>query len=332
MDMKEEQYLLLIYKYHLKTISDSDQITLQNWLKEKPEHQVILEETKKVLDFSKEFGKDYRPDPRLGFKMFKSAISLERNHSVKSINLSFIARLAAVIVLAATLILIFYSQSQQGIEIAELETYVGEKTEVTLPDGSRIWLNQSSKISYSMEYPERQVQLEGEAYFEVAKHGGQPFIIYSGNAKTEVLGTSFNIKNYDSDEKIEVIVVTGRVAFSAGNNANKKKVVLDPGSKAVLVKEQNKIIESINDDPNFLSWKTNELLFDNSPLEKVLNTLENHYGISFQVKDNGAMICPFTGTFKDASIEEIIRVLSYSMDINFLKHPGFYLLQGPGCD
>ena len=197
----------------------------------------------------------HKPNPAHGIERFKLALSGERNHFILPAGLKLVAGLAAVIILIATLVLVFYSQNEKNQEIAILETKSGEKREVKLPDGSNIWLNQKSRLSYSKEFSMRQVKLEGEAYFEVVGRDGQLFTIFCGLTKTEVLGTSFNIKSYDSDEEIEVIVVTGKVAFTT-ENRDEEKVVLDPGGKAVLVKKENRIVESINDDPNFLSWKT----------------------------------------------------------------------------
>ncbi len=125
---------------------------------------------------------------------------------------------------------------------------------IRLPDGTRVWLNKGTELSYTKNYNRiiREVHLKGEAYFEVQKDSLRPFIIKAGDSHTRVLGTAFNLSAYQKHSP-RLTVVSGRVTFT--NEDSEQILVLSPGETGILDSKEGKLIKKMNGDPHFLDWK-----------------------------------------------------------------------------
>jgi ferric-dicitrate binding protein FerR (iron transport regulator) len=174
------------------------------------------------------------------------------------------------------------------------------------------------------------VFLTGEAFFDVRKSNGKTFTIFSGNTKTQVLGTSFTVRSYGKEGRTEVQVLTGKVAFSTKENPQQNQVLLTPGFKAEM-KSGKQIVKSQIDDPNFLAWKDNRLTFNNTRMDKVIRTLEKYFGVPIEVTDERMLQCRFTGTFEQPTLQEIVDVLVVSVDLTYTRNNEQYIFSGRGC-
>jgi ferric-dicitrate binding protein FerR (iron transport regulator) len=203
---------------------------------------------------------------------------------------------------------------------------------VELPDRSKVWLNRNSELLYpeSFDGDSRTLYLKGEAFFDVAHDKNKPFIIHSGSSKTKVLGTSFNLRAYSKEDKIELTVVAGRVSFTLADD--KEEVIVTAGDVAVLINYNKTIMQSHNTDPNFLSWKTGELLFDDSPLDQLISSLERHYAVTIAVDRPETLRCRFTGNFHETKIEDIIKVITKATGTTYNFSNGHYIIEGRGCN
>lgn len=182
--------------------------------------------------------------------------------------------------------------------------------EILLPDSSLVFTNGTAQLSYRQTSQHRAVNLSGLAFFEVARDEHRPFLINLEHATIRVLGTSFLVRAL-AGEPLEVIVESGsvEVLHKEQNFQLKKgeKLKIPPGQKAR--KEQHL-------DPNYFSWKNKKLLFQNAPLREVLPTLERHYGISIRVENPAILDCRFTGSFEAVPLEELLEILSYSLQLS----------------
>ena len=173
------------------------------------------------------------------------------------------------------------------------------------------------------------VYLSGEAYFEVETDTEKPFIIYSGPAKTEVLGTSFNLRAYDNEPEVQLTVVTGKVAFSIKNQQQAKAVMVRPGNLAVL--DKNNQVTLAPADQNKLAWKTNHLIFDNAPMPGMIATLNNYYTVTIKIGSPSIQNCRFTGDFKDMPLQNALAVITEATGLHYRQDNGIYVLYGQGC-
>ena len=191
--------------------------------------------------------------------------------------------------------------------------------EVVLSDGSRVWLNRNAQLSYPARFGDndRIVQLDGEAYFDIAKNPNKPFIIKTNHSDVTVLGTSFNINT--NPEITEIAVTTGKVnvkSLYSGESVN-----LLPEYKAIVSKET--IHKSINQNPNYMSWKTGKFIFNEVPLNVVINDLNTFYNKQIIINKQN-LDCTFTADFNNTRLSDIIEILALSCNLKIVNKQNVY--------
>ncbi|TGE26228.1 FecR family protein [Hymenobacter metallicola] len=213
-----------------------------------------------------------------------------------------------------------------------------QKRLLALPDGSKVWLNKHSTLEYAADFSGsrgREVQLSGEAFFEVHKDPAHPFTVLSAESRTRVLGTSFNVRAYAAEDSVEVSVVTGKVAF-ASRRSHQDSVLLRPGQRGVLQTAAANVAAAVRQTPtsdgNFRAWQTGELVFDNASLAHVLRTLRTTFGTTITVADKSLLKCRFTGTFQQPDPAQVLQVVSVATNATLAGDAvNGYILGGQGC-
>ncbi|WP_200975998.1 FecR family protein [Echinicola sp. 20G] len=191
----------------------------------------------------------------------------------------------------------------------------GMKTKIRLPDGSMVYLNSESSITYPKDFiSDRKITLIGEAFFEVKKDSLHPFEVKSHRLITQALGTSFNIKAFEK-EKIEVALLTGKVSVS--DKVTDQVLFLDPGEGAV-VKGNSPSLKKQKIDIKFITqWMYGVLEFKKTPFPEIIKELERWYGVTITVKGDASAI-KGSGRFRDGeSLDNVLDVLSYSMSFDY---------------
>jgi transmembrane sensor len=236
------------------------------------------------------------------------------------------ARIAAAIVVCIGLYFFSTKNFQPWSDKKIIATTGVELSAITLPDGSTVDLNANSKLTYPEEFEsdKRVVVLEGEAFFEVMKNPLKPFLIKTGEVTTEVVGTSFNICG--KPDKVVVTVLTGKVMFYKQRN---NSVVMTVGEEGIY--SDNGFEKKLNDDVNFLSWKTNVLTFQNTPMSKVIMDLNRHFGKRIQLKPNSLQGCALTSKFQNQTLEDILKELSTVFSLRIENTSDTILIGGGGC-
>jgi ferric-dicitrate binding protein FerR (iron transport regulator) len=234
-----------------------------------------------------------------------------------------IMRVAAIILLAfaSAFMIYYYTGNLSKMDWITLDA-PDQLGEITLPDGSRVSLNTGSRLAYPAEFKgrKRTVKLEGEAFFEVARNEDRAFIvIVADEASTEVLGTSFHLREDPGKKRVFLNVLTGKVAFYP---KGKKKKALVLGKDEHAEYHNGHIQQHVSLDLNFLSWKTRTLIFDNSPLPQVLKQLGKHYHKEFHIMDRGLDTLALTGTYKNQKIDNVLEEISLVLDIAFEEADG----------
>ena len=195
---------------------------------------------------------------------------------------------------------------------------------VTLPDGSIVYLNRNSSLSYLPKFRtgSRNVRLTGEAFFEITSDPSKPFIIDAGKAKVKVLGTTFSVKTNNSKNEVEVFVKTGKVMLS--DNSGSQNIVLEPGYIGTLdSKMTNKML---NMNPNYLSWKTDLLVYELQSLDIVFSDLKRVYNIDIVADDPGILNETLTATYDKEPQDTIIRLICATFNLSYKKEGSFYHL------
>jgi ferric-dicitrate binding protein FerR (iron transport regulator) len=196
-----------------------------------------------------------------------------------------------------------------------LSTPKGGEYQLVLPDGTKIWLNAASSITYPTAFngKERRVTLTGEAYFEVAKNREKPFYVNVNNTQIRVLGTHFNIEAYDDDTEMTTTLLEGSVQVTK----NQAVSVLQPGQKAVIPNNSDKIAISTANIREAIAWKNGYFIFDDENITGIMKKVSRWYDVSVSYKDN-ADDQKFGGTFyRTKSITELLQYLEKIGKVHF---------------
>lgn len=200
----------------------------------------------------------------------------------------------------------------------ELSTTMGEKKIVTLTDGTKIYVNNSSKIRYAKSYTgkTRTIFLDGEAYFEVTHRKEKPFIVNSGKLKVHVLGTSFNVSAYHSEPKIAVTVSTGKVGVV--EDGKPKAWMLNPGVQLNYAKKSGKILLKQVDEADFSGWISGKLTFNNERMDIICDQLSRTYGVTFKINTTELNSKRINLKTNNESISTIVKMLGLSGQFKYI--------------
>ena len=204
----------------------------------------------------------------------------------------------------------------------------GRKMQVTLPDGSTVKLNSGSRLTYKSSFDKdlRAVWLEGEAFFDVKRNTDKPFVIISGNIRTQVLGTSFNVKSYGEEGLVDVAVLSGLVSVSRFNESepdrlqwdNISGVVLNPSELVSYNINEDKFSEIVEvDTDEILAWKSGILVFERATFEEIVKKLERWYGVEFEIDKSVEITDGFTGRFDNQSLRRVLEGIGYTSKFDF---------------
>lgn len=252
---------------------------------------------------------------------YKMLEQIRKNIRIKKLKrISF--RVAAVLI-PALFIIGFYMQLSSRVDIfgtpeyEEIIVAKGERIQMIFQDGTKVYINSDSKLRYPKKFAlnSREVYLEGEAYFEVAKNKKRPFIVNLNGPAIHVLGTSFNVQDYPENKDITVCLDEGHINLTL---PSEKKYPVQPGEKLVYNKESNQCtISRMNNMQHVSIWKQNVIVFKDTPLPEVLKVLNRWYNVDFNVEDNRALAYVYTLTSENTLLEKVLMDLEKIAPVKF---------------
>jgi transmembrane sensor len=202
------------------------------------------------------------------------------------------------------------------VEIVQTIQYIkksnppGQRSQIHLPDGSKVYLNSESSLVYAENFgtANREIRLQGEAYFEVKKNDSLPFIVQTGIISTKVLGTSFNVNARDN-ANVSVVLIEGQVEIRQTETQFWQEFILKSGEKVIANDQEIKTSQYHYRD---IAWKEGVLIFEDASLAEVKNTLEQWYGISISIENRPGGKWNYSGKFKNTSLEVILERMSFT--------------------
>jgi len=342
--MKENNHIELIGQYLAGDLSKPEEQSLMDWVEADADNQALFDELVAIWSFTGANAPEIKVDTSVAWdkvssKLATSATTSTTKTETKTVSIN---RWAPLLRIAAIALLVlgaaFWWMTKEPIGEPQLmvqtfQTNNEERKEITLPDGSTVWLNQNSKLTYNKNFNPRLVELSGEAFFDVTKKGGQSFEIISGEGKTTVLGTSFNVRAYPDESKIEVTVETGKVALQH-QDATTQKVLLVAGESGALNKPEDKVNKVTEKISNANAWQTRSIFFDDTELSKGLAALERYFDVEIKTAKPEILRCPWSssGVLKDPKIDDILSAMAFGLDLKVEKTNSGYLLTGEGCE
>ena len=293
----------------------------KSWLKQNPGKKPIIDQAARIIksiNLNEHYPSDEETNEVLEGIINKIDENEEKNHN-RQVYIKSIFKIAAAFLL---LISFYFLLKDAGKEnniknlntqstAVEKSTQKGQKLNFILPDGSEVRLNADSRLVVNADFGlnDRQVFLEGEAFFDVARDTDKVFIIHTYNIKTEVLGTSFNVKAFREDDKINIAVKTGLVQVITDNTKNPSLLSAD---EMLVYDKEKKDTEILSfDDYEVFGWKDNILYFRNADFKEIQQKLERWYGVEF-VTAGSHIEEQFSGSFYSESLEEVIQALNYT--------------------
>jgi ferric-dicitrate binding protein FerR (iron transport regulator) len=196
--------------------------------------------------------------------------------------------------------------------------------EITLPGGSRVWLGRNSQLSYNEKSITtlRNVRLKGEAFFEITHDAERPFTIDAGKASIKVLGTSFNVITSNTKDEVEVFVETGKVMLS--DVSGSRNIIIEPGYVGTV--NSSGAVKTLNENRNYLSWKTDLLIYEGEKLDQVFSDLGRVHNINVVTDDEDILGETITATFDRQPQDTIIRIICTTFNLSFEKDGAYYRL------
>lgn len=246
---------------------------------------------------------------------------MKRVQRRRILNVGF--KIAAILIPFIFLSVLYFEVDQQidlfsEVEYDEVSVPKGEQLQILFQDGSRAYLNAGSKIRYPRKfvYKERRVELQGEAWFNVAKNGKRPFVVDLGELGVYVVGTTFNVKAYPEEEDISISLESGRVEIDGAKMS--RRLNLSPGEQALYNRSTGKCtVLKLNNISESSSWRDQRIVFSNTSLQEVITLLSRMYNVNFQIDDDKVYNYSFTIKLNNSSLSATLEELELISPVRF---------------
>ena len=320
----------LLVKYICNEVNDHEKSVVKSWLEQSVSNRKELKELQEMLSKVDTVFKANSFDTEAAWQIVHSKITqpknviLQLNKRRKEALLRFY-KYAAVIVIAILVGSVGYYfgfRNQTQVVYGELISANDQVvSEYTLPDGTVVALNSNSQLTFPKHFKNdiREVTISGEAFFDVTPNPEKPFVIRAGDAQVKVLGTSFNVCAYPETETVEVVVKTGKVQVICKNRetelAATNEVLLAPGEKGTLYLNSHLLEKSENRNPNYLAWKTHDLIFEETPLKEVIQCLEKVYHVQINVAEPELNSLLLNAHFDQKPVDFVLDVVRLTFNL-----------------
>lgn len=320
--MDKEHIDDLIIRFLSGQTTEEEAASLLAWRREAAENESYFRQMEEVWfsslsgDVEKQFtDKDADEAYRYFCRMTKAA----KVYSMRNV-WRYVAAVAVV------LLMVFgaYKTGETRLPFSDaavrIEAPIGAKTKVTLPDGTKVCLNAGSYISYTSRFgmKTREVNVCGEAYFEVAHNEKVPFLVKSESMQVRVLGTKFDFRDYPSDKNAMVTLSEGKVNL-VNLLTEGESLIMKPSDQVILDKVEGGLQRRKSVPQETIRWTENSLSFDEEPLRDVLNALERQYNVEIDLRTDSLDNLMFYGVFKtdEQTIGDVMEILSTTQKMKY---------------
>ncbi len=324
----------LLGKYLAQETDAHENALIEKWLQENEDNQKELNDYAFIWDKTGGFKEEKTPtvDVDAAWLKVKSKIDAPKEAKVITLkpapkqNRFLTIGIAASITILLTVGVLAYLFKNSSPEIISLKT-IKNTLQQTLPDGSIVFLNANTTFTYPEYFKgdKREVNLSGEAFFNIKRDETKPFIIHANGSDVKVLGTSFNVRAYNKN--VEVSVETGKVQF----NNKKKAILLIAGEKATFEAERDTIRKQSVLDKNAFAYKTKVFIFENSSLEHIAKVLAEGYQVNISLRNNRIKSCRLTTKFDNETLPNALNIIAETLNLTVSSKGKKYVLDGEGC-
>lgn len=308
--MKEQIHIdeTTLLNYFTGSVSLSDKEKIEQWLGQSEENRKLARDVQYICLASETLNLIKQTDTSASLRTVKRRIKQHKRASL----LVWFQRVAAILFIPLLLASAYYLLREEPVEYIEFSTTPGMVTSIDLPDGSKVWLNSGSKLIRPLRFTgkTREVNLTGEAYFQVAKDPDRKFIVSSGEElKVEVLGTRFNIEAYEEDNYIATTLEEGSIRLLYKTEDKKmNSLTMHPDQKVIYCKKTGEAKQKKTYVSSDIAWKDGKIILRNTPLGEVLKKLAHRFNVEFTIEREAIKKSSFTGTF---DTQQLIQILEH---------------------
>jgi len=336
MEQKQDISMLITDREFQKILSEWSSISGEGKAEVCQKYSLTEDDVKTLqqLWFGLDFQEFEQPQTEVEAALDETLWKLTERNSVASRSLSrklydYFSRIAAILIIP---VLIYTAYVQYGgqfksrinnnlAQMVTVTSQAGTVTQLALPDGSKVYLNSGSTISYLSVFASdiRKVSLKGEGYFEVVKNKKVPMEVSAGNVSLKVYGTSFNVNALESSKFVKVTLIEGSVSLSSKGETieGKKEFFITPGQTVTYQQNTKDISLQTDDTFQYTAWKDGIIIFRNKTFESVLQQLSEKFNVDIELKDKSLASIPMDATFRDENINEILRLLALSTPFRY---------------
>jgi transmembrane sensor len=309
---------LIIARILLKVANKDETDALTEWNRKSPLNRSFLNNLRAFWELPVEEKSSGKLDVARE-KLLIRVRSIDTNCNEKSF-IYYLLRVAAVFVFILSVAgLSVYIVSETNFfyksNWVEVSTEAGQRSKVSLPDGSLAWINAETVLKYSPDKNERRVCLTGEAYFEVNHSPDYPFIVETGGTKIKVLGTRFNVSHYPGSKITEASLLSGKIEMSI--DKGDKVIDIQPGEKVIYDAENQALNKTKAAVQNDILWKQGVLIFENESFNDLITKLERYYAVTFVYNRATFDKIHYTGTLDNLDINRVLEFINLTISINY---------------
>lgn len=307
--------------YFDNALSLQEQEEVEAWIDSSEENREVARQLYMLHYVGQTLEVMQRVDSKEALRRVNARIASSRRRVIWS-RISSVAAMLFIPVVAVALYALCNKPAavEEVVQCVEMYTTSGMVSCVTLPDGSKVWLNSNSYLKYPVRFgQERCVELEGEGYFDVAKDEAHKFVVRTNTMTVEVLGTEFNVDAYARRGRdVRTTLVEGSINMTFEGSDNREHIVaLRPGQRVSIDPVSHDWnIRKVNTSAT-ASWKEGRIVFDKTPLVEALRMIENRFNVEFVVKNPNFYEHNFTGMFTDQRLDVILEHFKRSSNMRF---------------
>ncbi|MBN1598725.1 MAG: DUF4974 domain-containing protein [Bacteroidales bacterium] len=332
MNHSEQLEVLLVKYFQGETTIKENDLILQ-WLEQSPRNEKFFLETKLLWESGRISDIRIKDELKHSWDRVIQSLNKKSQEFVVALNakqtqnrhiIGSIIKIAAAILIAFGSALLVYRyihpvSSRSIADYYQFYTPNGAKSEISLPDGSVVWVNSGSTIKFPQNFSNtyREVYLEGEAYFDVKKDEKHPLVVRTSEVNIHVLGTAFNIKCYSEESTVETTLERGSIVLEFVEKSG-ERMKMETGQRVIYDKvKKNVVLDKSVKTRYFTAWKDGKLVFENETFENLSTRLERWYDIEITITDEELKDIRFTGTFENETIEQGLQILELTTPIDY---------------
>jgi ferric-dicitrate binding protein FerR (iron transport regulator) len=298
----------IISRHLMVAASEDEKNVLQKWRSSSEQNEQGYQVLKRLFQYR--YYNEYSAKEEVPVESFVTRARLLQSQT-RTLNWWKIAAAIVVLISVGSLVSEFlYVFDSTRVELVADS---GQRTEAVLPDGSNVWLNNSTRLVYEHRFGrKRSIQMEGEAYFEVEKDASSPFLVETGGLEVKVTGTRFNVKNYSTDQTVEVALSEGSVNVKSSEG---ERVQMKPGELLLLDKRTLKMIKKNGQVKDNFAWRDGVMVFKDEAFENLITRLERWYDIKIDYEPGDFKGIHYSGTIRNLRLDQVFEFVNLTVPI-----------------